>query len=97
MTDGRLAVSFDLPLIEPLAPGKQAELRVYDPTYHYAYSTLEVGAPAFCETALKRFEADGPTEVLRAKLSLLSREETPEQSGVGRLFSDVISMQCAAS
>lgn len=97
MNDGRIAVSFDLPLQEPLGAGEAAELRLYDPTYYYAYSAVDVGASEFCETSLTRFEADDATSDLKAKLSLLSREETPEQDGVGRLFADVISLRCSGN
>lgn len=94
MTDARISVSFDLPLSVPLDMSQPAELRLYDPTYYFAYSTIEVSEDDTCTVELIPFESDGATSQLQATLALLSREETPEQENVGRLFADVVRLQC---
>lgn len=95
MVENRITVSFDLPLEAPLRLDATAELRLYDPTYYYAYATVDVQPAENCDVALRKFEPDRAAFNLKKKLSRLSREETPEQKGVGRLFADVIELQCA--
>ncbi len=73
-------------------------LRLYDPNYYYAYSIVEIiddaPLPNICETALYAFEPDAVTSDLLITLGSLSREETPEQANVGRLFSDEVTLSC---
>ena len=95
MSDARIEVSFDLPLKSPLMVDKGAELRLYDPTYYYSYTAVSVEPAENCELALRRFEPNQATSGLQVQLARLSREETPEQENVGRLFSDVIELKCA--
>ncbi|WP_371226164.1 DUF1007 family protein [Roseovarius sp. 2305UL8-3] len=97
--DDQITVRFDLPLAEPVqVPGQEVVLRVYDPNYYYAYSVVETtgqqSLPAPCETSLHAFEPDAVTSDLLITLGTLSREETPEQANVGRLFSDEVVLSC---
>lgn len=97
--DDQITIRFDLPLAEPAkVSGQDVILRLYDPNYYYAYSVAEIvdpePLPAHCETALHKFEPDTTTGDLLVALGTLSREETPEQADVGRLFSDEVTLSC---
>ena len=97
--DDRITVRFDLPLAEPVAvPGKDIVLRIYDPNYYYAYTVIEIAEPGLlpetCEASIFAFEPDAVTGDLLVTLGTLSREESPEQANVGRLFSDEVALSC---
>jgi ABC-type uncharacterized transport system substrate-binding protein len=99
LEDGRITVRFDLPLAEPAELGDAtAVLRLYDPTYFYAYTVVAAPAPgelpAGCVADLLPFVPDAATAELQAELAALSREEVPEQEGVGRLFADEVVLRC---
>ncbi|WP_417586688.1 DUF1007 family protein [Pararhodobacter oceanensis] len=100
MEGDQITIVFDLPLAEPEAlDGNPAILRLYDPVYYYAYQilpddTLLQDLPRICEAAVIPFEPDSASAALQAKLAALSREETPEQEDVGRLFSDQVRLTC---
>jgi len=85
MTDARIEVSFELPL---------KNLRLYDPYFYYAYTIIDAKPVDGCDVTLTMFEPDDTSSFLQLQLSRLSREETPEQDNVGRLFSDLITLQC---
>ncbi|MEL7117173.1 MAG: DUF1007 family protein [Pseudomonadota bacterium] len=99
MTADRISVAFDLPLAAPLAPGAEAELvlRLYDPSYYYAYTVtgLKADVPDACTAEVVPFKPDTAAAELQAKLAALSREETPTQDNVGRLFADEVRLSCA--
>lgn len=95
----QITVRFDLPLTEPVEiPGQDVVLRVYDPNYYYAYTVTDIldepTFPSTCETSVIAFEPDTVTGDLLIALGTLSREETPEQANVGRLFSDEVFLTC---
>jgi ABC-type uncharacterized transport system substrate-binding protein len=95
----QISVAFDLPLSKPLAlAGQEVALRNYDPSYYYAYAVLEIvdvsPLPATCDTSLNVFEPDAAADQLLATLGRLSREETPEDENIGRLFSDLVVLSC---
>ena len=95
----QITVRFDLPLAEPVKiPAQNVVLRVYDPNYYYAYSIVEIvdpePMPKSCETSLQAFEPNAVTSDLLVALGSLSREETPEEENVGRLFSDQVVLSC---
>ena len=96
LADDRITVAFDLPLVTPLAAVGEVVLMLYDPNYYYSYTVvdLEPLESEGCEASLDAFEADDATVELQAKLALLSREETPEQENVGRLFADQVKLRC---
>ncbi|MEO1536150.1 MAG: DUF1007 family protein [Pseudomonadota bacterium] len=96
LAEDRITVSFDLPLTTPLDVTDSVVLRLYDPNYYYAYTVvgLEKNAPEGCRTALAPFTHDTATAELQAQLARLSREETPEQADVGRLFADQVVLAC---
>ena len=95
----QVTVRFDLPLAEPVTvTGQDVVLRLYDPNYYYAYAVKEIVAvdalPEACEASINAFEPDAVTGDLLVALGTLSREETPEQADVGRLFSDEVVLIC---
>ncbi len=99
MRGDRIVVRFDLPLNEPLDLSfESAILRLYDPTYYYAYTATGIIDPAAgsspCRATIVPFEADAATAALQKQLAALSREEMPEQANVGRLFADEIMLTC---
>ena len=97
LADERITVSFDLPLAEPIEVAEGVVLKLYDPNYYYAYTVIDLEAVSTeaCRAELDPFIADQATAELQDKLALLSREETPEQDGVGRLFADQVRLLCA--
>jgi len=100
MEDDRITVAFDLPLAQPADMSENtAILRLYDPVFYYAYTILSDGPspqslPSTCNAKVIAFEPDAATTALQAQLAALSREESPEQGNVGRLFSDEVSLTC---
>ncbi|QYX56465.1 DUF1007 family protein [Roseovarius sp. SCSIO 43702] len=100
MEDERITVTFDLPLETPAdLAGLEAILRLYDPIFYYAYTIhpaagLAPDLPGTCTTRIVPFEPDETTFALKEKLSALSREETPEDENVGRLFTDELHLSC---
>lgn len=100
MEDDRITVAFDLPLEQPAdMAGNTAVLRLYDPTYYYDYTILPdaealPSVPESCTADLIPFEPDAAAAALQSQLAALSREETPEQENVGRLFADKVRLTC---
>ncbi|MBO6777602.1 MAG: DUF1007 family protein [Marinibacterium sp.] len=96
MANDRISVSFDLPLAAPFDANGTTVLRVYDPSYYYAYDVVALigGAKEGCAAAISPFEPDTADEKLLLQLAALSREETPEQENVGRLFADEVWLTC---
>lgn len=97
--DDQITVRFDLPLATPVeVSGQDVILWLYDPNYYYAYAVAEIinpePLPGNCQTVLQKFEPDAATSDLLIALGSLSREETPEQQNVGRLFSDKVAVSC---
>jgi ABC-type uncharacterized transport system substrate-binding protein len=96
MADDRVGLAFDLPLQAPFDPANDLVLRFYDPSFYYAYEVvaLEGALPDGCRTEIIPFEPDAALAELQQKLAALSREETPEQENVGRLFADEVWLRC---
>ncbi|MGH1576203.1 DUF1007 family protein [Planktotalea sp.] len=99
LEDGKITVSFDLPLSQPHdLSGSPAILRLYDPSYYYAYAILPnqrfQNLPKGCQAQINTFKADATTQALQKELSALSREEVPTQQNVGQLFSDEVRLSC---
>lgn len=99
MKDYRITIRFDLPLkISADLSSTPLELRLYDPYYYYAYTvtgvTIESGDAEACGAEMIPFEPDNATTALQLKLAALSRDETPAQADVGRLFSDQVIVSC---
>ena len=96
LADDRISVAFDLPLQAPLELNGTVLLKLYDPSYYYAYTVvgLEETDMGECMAELRNFEPDAATAELQAELALLSQEETPEQEDVGRLFADEVRLTC---
>ncbi|MEM7642076.1 MAG: DUF1007 family protein [Pseudomonadota bacterium] len=96
MEDDRVAVSFDLPLAEPLDAPHGARLRLYDPFYYYAYTMVDLGEAetAPCTARIDPFELDAALEQVQISLFDLGREEIPDQEDVGALFADEVHLSC---
>ena len=94
--DDRITVAFSLPLAEPLTVEGDHVLRFYDPTYFYAYAVvaLDETLKEGCTSRIVPFEPDAAAKELQLQLAALSREETPEQEDVGRLFADQVWLKC---
>lgn len=97
--NNRVEVHFDLPLSQPVTVSNTpAYLRLYDPTYYYAYTILPMPQPLDlpdgCEAQIIAFKADAAQSALQQQLSALSQEETPTQQDVGRVFSDKVALIC---
>lgn len=97
--NNQVEVSFDLPLSAPVTiANTEAFLRLYDPGFYYAYTILaEAGGanlPDDCKIGVVPFEPDASESELQEKLAALSREDTPEQQNIGRLFSDEVRLTC---
>ena len=96
---GRIGVSFELRLETPqIMAGRQARLKLYDPSYYYAYSIPGGGriygnAPA-CQIWVDRPDHTAQTAELQAELNTLSQEETPEDMNIGAKFAEDIVLQC---
>ncbi len=99
LENDQITVAFDLPLSRPAGlAGRTAVLRLYDPFFYYAYTILagseERDLPPSCQAEVIPFEPDAAASALQEQLAALSREETPEQPNVGRLFSDEVVLAC---
>ena len=96
LSNDQISVSFRLPLADPLVLEDDVVLRLYDPSYYYAYDVVSFDdlAPENCFVSLKEFEPDKASADLQNQLATLSREETPAQADVGRLFADEIWLKC---
>ncbi|WP_306115348.1 MULTISPECIES: DUF1007 family protein [unclassified Roseovarius] len=97
--DELITIRFDLPLATPVdVAGQDVVLRLYDPNYYYAYTVAEITnathLPDGCAVDLVPFEPDALTSDLLVALGSLSREEQPEQEGIGRMFSDEVILKC---
>lgn len=99
LENDQISVAFELPLSQPAGlAGRTAVLRLYDPFFYYAYTILseteERALPPSCQADVIPFEPDAAAIALQEQLAALSREETPEQPNVGRLFSDEVVLTC---
>jgi len=99
---GQVEVTFERAVLEPFRPGAgtPAVVKVYDPTFYYAY---ELDGPAGivapeghgCASEYRPVDPTRPElEALRLELAALGREETPEQQDVGALFADDLVLTC---
>lgn len=99
LESNQVEVSFDLPLSQPVdIQDNPAFLRLYDPFFYYAYTILPMvdalDVPEGCQIRIVPFEPDAAARALQDQLAALSREDTPEQPDVGRLFSDEVHLTC---
>ena len=102
LEDGRVEVTFDRVLDEPIKPGQgklAASVKLYDPTFYYAYEVSESpeirGAGADCSARHIPYDPAAPgLASLRTELAALGRDETPEQEDVGALFADELILSC---
>lgn len=96
---GRIGVSFELRLESPQdMVGRHARLKIYDPTYYYAYSVPGEGSilgnASGCQVWVERPDRDTQLAKLQQELSALSREESPNDLNVGAKFAEDTILQC---
>ncbi|MBL3596103.1 DUF1007 family protein [Rhodovulum sulfidophilum] len=99
MIGDRVEVSFDLPLVRPLAvDGQRTSLKLYDPEYFYAYTLKTVLAagsiPRECRTRLIPFTPDAADAATQKLLASLSVEELPSNPDIGARFADELRLTC---
>lgn len=103
LEDGRVEVTFERILAEPVRPSTSSEtvtVKLYDPTFYYAYEVSEepeVRGPEGhgCSTRHVPYDPNLPgLAALQVELSALGRDETPEQEDVGALFADELILTC---
>ena len=99
LENNQVEVSFDLPLSQPVRiDDTPVFLRLYDPIFYYSYTILPAIAPddlpEGCQARIVSFEPNVVESALQEELTALSREETPIQDNVGRLFSDEVRLKC---
>ena len=104
LDDGRVEVTFDRLLDKPFRPGATGDpaaiVKLYDPTFYYAYEVSEppeVRGPGAkgCTASHDRYDPATPgLAALQTELSALGRDETPEQQDVGALFADDLILSC---
>lgn len=102
LEDGRVEVSFDRMVETPFRPeaGEPVVVKVYDPTFYYAYEVSEVpeirgAATENCRTRHEPYDPTAPgLAALKTELAALGRDEDPEQEDVGALFADKLFLAC---
>lgn len=99
LVGNQLEVSFERALDQPVdIRAEDLEVTFYEETYFYAFTIAKasqlVGPSDGCAAFIDRFDPSTDTAGLQVTLMELSREETPEQSDVGRLFTDRIHLSC---
>ena len=97
MVGDRVEVTFDLPLVSPLPmAGRTASLKMYDPSYYYAYAAQAVlpPVPDGCTAKIIPFEPTGLDRELQAQLSRLSTEEMPDDPNIGARFAEEVRLTC---
>ncbi|MFV0295714.1 MAG: DUF1007 family protein [Hyphomicrobiaceae bacterium] len=99
MHGGRLGIAFDVPLAKPIdVAGRQFALRLYDPTYFTAITLKSpprlIGHGPHCAVQVIKAAQNHQKQRLQAFLAQLSREQTPNISDVGGLFTDTARLTC---
>jgi ABC-type uncharacterized transport system substrate-binding protein len=98
MVGDRVEVVFDLPLAEPIAVSEGVALKLYDPSYFYAYTvqeTLDSAAlPAGCAADVIPFKPSAADAALQADLAALSAEQIPDDPQIGARFADEVHVSC---
>lgn len=96
MKDDQISLAFELPLTTSLVTDSDVVLKFYDPRYYYAYDVVALtgAVRAGCAAEIIPFEPDAMLADLQEQLAALSREETPKQENVGRLFADEVWLRC---
>lgn len=103
LASGEVEVTFERAVLEPFRPGVDGSpvvVKVYDPTFYYAYE-VEGAAKIIgpdghgCISEHDPVDTSDPyLTVLAVQLSALGRNETPEQPDVGALFADELRLIC---
>jgi ABC-type uncharacterized transport system substrate-binding protein len=95
--DGQVVIRFRRDLAEPLLPGTDTEVAVYDPTYFTAYAVTDAprieGPAPGCHAEARRFRPDPALAALQEKLAAVPIDADPE-GDPGALFADRIRLTC---
>jgi ABC-type uncharacterized transport system substrate-binding protein len=102
LVKNRLEVRFTRDLGAPLdVADHPVQVTFYEETYFFAFKIAHApqmsGNTRGCNAALEPFDPDDNAASLQQTLMRLGREDTPEDTNVGRLFSDRIALSCASS
>ncbi len=96
--DGRVLLTFLRDVEPPFRPSADARVEMYDPEYYYAYTLVGAprleSAPATCHAALEPFRPTAKLTSLQRALSTIPADQTPDQAGVGSLFTDKVRLGC---
>lgn len=100
MVGDRVEVSFDIALAEPLRVQDGAVLKLYDPTYFYAYTVDTVLEPSplppGCAITVVPFEPDAADAAAQRQLAALSAEQVPDDPQIGARFADEMRLSCGS-
>lgn len=95
--DGRLRLSFVLPLVEPMDPAAHAlSYAVFDPTFYIeiTHDAVELrGASADCRYDIRQPE---PTDEMRERALMIDEEDTVDEN-LGQHFAERTEIRCASS
>ncbi|MDP4822583.1 MAG: DUF1007 family protein [Aestuariivirgaceae bacterium] len=102
MENGKLTLTFDVPLAKPVDPKKQAfKYQVYDPSF-YIEITVEKAElagtpPAACQS--ESTQADQSGDIFATKTMLADKPpdwQPPIEQDFGALFADTVKITCAS-
>lgn len=98
MVGDQVEVRFDLPLAAPLPVQDGVVLKLYDPTYFYAYSVEAAltpeSLPEGCAAQVIPFRPSAADAALQEDLAALSAEEIPDDPQIGARFADELRLTC---
>lgn len=98
VVDGRLALTFDLPLATALdAAAGAVSLRLYDPTFYTEVSLLEaptIRGGGACSAQMSAPEGGDSVDAARQTLAAIDRAGEPEDRTIGVLFAAVSELRC---
>jgi ABC-type uncharacterized transport system substrate-binding protein len=98
LRDGRVVIRFLRDVETRFSPGDETWVEMYDPVYYYAYTLVGSpqveNAPAGCRVTVEPFKPDSGLAALQRSLLELPADQTPDQAGVGALFTDKVRLEC---
>ncbi|MBM3519595.1 MAG: DUF1007 family protein [Alphaproteobacteria bacterium] len=101
--DGKLTMSFTVPLVEPIDPRKEAfELKIYDPEFFIAFDyasaepvSVTGSMPATCRLDVAPVPTDAELNQTRTMLASKGKDWKPEDSmDFGSMFAQAVSIPC---
>jgi len=97
LRDGRAVFTFLRTVSTPFRPGRNAVVKVYDPTYYTEYTVTEAprleGNAKGCHATVEPFKPTPKLTALLNQLSTVPIDQTPAEN-VGELLADKIRIAC---